>query len=169
MGGGGQPGGGGGSGSGGAAGGGGSAPVVGQHCMGGDVLVFPNEVFSDFGGPMSNCLHYETGATGIQFGPELSVRDIELATPLSANQPYAFSLKVTLAPDDNSNTIEIWSADEKCGVGQEKLYEGVLKVGILCMELEPTVNHSRLLMAWKGEGSRGSTDIAICPGGSCVQ
>ncbi len=156
---------GGGSGYGGSAGG--SAPVVGEHCMGGDVLVFPDEVFADFGGPMSNCLNYKTGATGIQPGPELSVRDIELATPLTANQPYAFSLKITLAPDDDSNTIEIWSADEKCGVGQEKLYEGVFKVGILCMDLKPTANHSRLLMAWKGEGSRGSTDIAICPGGSC--
>lgn len=155
------------AGSGGGGGSGGSAPVVGAHCMGGDVLVFPDEVFSDFGGPMSNCNNYKTGATGIQPGPELSVRDIELATPLTANQPYAFSLKVTLAPDDDSNTIEIWSADEKCGVGQEKLYEGVFKVGILCMELKPTANHSRLLMAWKGNGSQGSTDIAICPGGSC--
>lgn len=156
------------SGGGGASqGGGGTGPVVGAHCMGGDVLVFPNEVFSDFGGPMSNCLGYKTGATGIQPGPELSVRDIELATPLTANQPYAFSLKVTLAPGDKSNTIEIWSADEKCGVGQEKLYEGVFEMGILCMELKPTANHSRLLMAWKGEGSQGSTDIAICPGGSC--
>jgi hypothetical protein len=135
--------------------------------MGGDVLVFPDEVFSDFGGPMSNCNTYEPGAPGITPGTELSVRDIELATPLAANQPYAFSIKVTTAPPDNSNTIELWSADEKCGAAKEKLYEGVMKVGILCVELKPTAAHTRLLMAWKGEGTRGSTDIAICPGGSC--
>jgi hypothetical protein len=135
--------------------------------MGGDVLVFPDEVFSDFGGPMSNCNNYVPGAPGIAAGTELSVRDIELATPLTAGQPYAFSIKVTSAPPDNSNTIELWSADEKCGVGKEKLYEGVMKVGILCVELKPTASHTRLLMAWRGEGTRGSTDIAICPGGSC--
>ncbi len=135
--------------------------------MGGDVLVFPNDVFADFGGPMSNCLTYVPGAPGITAGTELSVRDIELATPLTANQPYAFSIKVTSAPPDNSNTIELWSADEKCGAAKEKLYEGVMKVGILCVPLEPTASHTRLLMAWKGEGTRGSTDIAICPGGSC--
>lgn len=129
--------------------------------------MFPDEVFSDFGGPMSNCNSYVPGAPGITAGPELSVRDIELATPLSAGQPYAFSIKVTTAPPDNSNTIELWSADEKCGAAKEKLYEGVMKVGILCVELNPTANHTRLLMAWKGEGTRGSTDIAICPGGSC--
>ncbi len=146
---------------------GGSAPVVGAHCMGGDVLVFPDEVFSDFGGPMSNCNNYVPGAPGITAGTELSVRDIELATPLAAGQPYAFSIKVTTAPPDNSNTIELWSADEKCGAAKEKLYAGVMQVGIRCVELKPTAGHTRLLMAWKGEGTRGSTDIAICPGGSC--
>lgn len=147
---------------------GGGASVLGGHCMGGAVLVYPDEVFSDFGGPMTNCNQYTPGAPGITAGTELSVRDIELATPLAAGEAYAFSIKVTTAPPDNSNTIELWSADDKCGAAKEKLYEGVMKVGILCVELAPTAGHTRLLMAWKGEGTRGSTDIAICPGGACA-
>ena len=147
--------------------GGGRGSEMGKHCSGGPVLKFPEEVFSDFGGPMSSCLNYTTSSTGVQPGTELSVYDIELASPLTADQPYAFSVKVTLADAEKEQTIELWSADDKCGLGQEKLWEGPMKLGISCAELMPTANHSRLLMAWKGEGSRGTTDIALCPDGSC--
>jgi hypothetical protein len=154
----------------GGAGGSAGAAVTGQHCLGGPVLKFPEEVFSELGsGPMSSCLQYKYLPAGSGIAPGASVYSIELPSPATPGTPYAFSIKVTAAPTVKPNALELWGADEKCGAATEKLYSGIMKAGILCVTLEPTASHSRLLMAWVGDsGTRGSTDIAICPGGSCA-
>lgn len=154
-------------GSAGSAGVGGSA-TAGHHCDGGKVLKFPDEVFVDFGGPMSNCDGYMPSADGITTAPVLDVLSIDLPSPLTPGTPFGFSVLVTAAAADGSNTIEFWGASEACGSAKEKLYEGVMKKGILCVELKAKTSHTVLLMAEKGAGSRGTTDIAFCPGGSCA-
>jgi hypothetical protein len=35
------------------------------------------------------------------------------------------------------------------------------------VEFEPTASYEHVLMVWRGEGSLGHSDVAICPGGAC--
>lgn len=149
-------------GSAGAAGGG-----SGAHCTPGTVLHWPDEVYSMFGGPLTTCMGYEGSADGVPHSADMLVTDIALKEPLTAGAKYAFSTLVSAAPADGSITAEFWGTDSECGKGAEKLYSGPMLKGILCAQLDAKSTHQHLLMVWRGPGSVGAKDVAICPGGSC--
>lgn len=145
---------------------GGGAPS-GAHCSPGGVLTWPEEVYEMFGGPLATCMAYETSPDGVPDAPVLLVTNIDLPQTMVPGSPYAFSVVIGAAPDDGSVTIEFWGSDTKCGFGAEKLYTGPMTKGTLCVEFEPSASYEHVLMVWRGEGSLGHNNVAICPGGAC--
>jgi hypothetical protein len=121
--------------------------------------------YSMFGGPMTVCYGYKTSPTGITPDPFVAVTDIALQSPMTAGQPYAFSIDFAVATA--TNTLEFWGSGGLCGNADEKLFSESMRPGVLCTTFHPTAAHSHVLMVWHGSGSTEHKNVALCPIGSC--
>jgi hypothetical protein len=136
------------------------ASPVGAHCSPGE---FYEGVFAykDGGGPMSNC-HNGYDFSQFEPGSDLSLRDIELETPLLPGQKMAFSIGFSVG----GPPLEFWGSTEECGPALEQLAAvDAIVEGITCVELSGTAAYSHVLMLWRGGGMQDSA--TICPTGTC--
>jgi hypothetical protein len=139
----------------------GAAGETGAHCVPGTVI---QTIFNDADTPC----YGDRFAYHLPNAANIQLEDFRLDAPTTARERFAFSVRhVGLGPFE----IEIWGAQEQCGVAQERLWRGPMKTGIQCGEFVPSKSYSHLLYVYRKQKDESYSfsmpELALCNAGTC--
>jgi hypothetical protein len=125
-------------------------------------------------GPNCTCYGYAPDAGTLTYDDSVAIFNVNsflLPLPMTAGQPYAFSVVVS----DNRfyGDIELWGTNATCGPGLERLYAAPLASQTYCVNVVPSQNYpyvifvQRLAVDSGAPASESATQFMACPTDHC--